>query len=100
MAFCKPSIPEGTILDIGGSRRNTTFRELITASLSPADPEDPPVLNSDLMWDDAGLAMWRQMIDLPWYNQTWDEMELMEKHIDGIAQHFGDEAVVVDLGSG
>lgn len=100
MALYKPDITEGSILDIGGSQLRATLRDLLTESLNPSDQNGTPLLHSALMWDDAGLAMWRQLTDLPCYNQMWDEMELMEKHIDQIAQTFADETVIVDLGSG
>ena len=71
-----------------------------TESLDPTDENETPLLHSALMWDDAGLTMWRQLTDLPCYNQMWDEMELMEKHVDQIAQTFADDTVIMDLGSG
>lgn len=58
------------------------------------------VMPSSVLHDEKGLEMWKLMNRLPYYYQTRDEMELLERNSNELADHLEDGVVLVDLGSG
>jgi len=59
-----------------------------------------PRLPDELLYDDAGLQLWSDIIYLPEYYQTRDEIALLERNGAEIASHIATGATLIDLGAG
>lgn len=86
------------VIDIGGSRLPETLRSMLMARM--LDPAKPCVLPSALLSDDSGSSLWREINRLPAYYQTREEMMLLERHGDEIADLVKPGTTLIDLGCG
>lgn len=93
--------PHSEILDIGGSAMHESIKQRLHDSLytEPADGK-PRVLPDELLYDDAGLAIWADIIFTKEFYQTADEITLFEMNSDEIAQHIPINSIMTDLGAG
>ena len=103
---CSP--PRGSIIDIGGSRLGETLKSCLQEKLfgqygyqlRKEDGSRQHLLPSPLLSDDKGLTIWRDIVRLPHYYQTCDEVELFKKYGEEIAQNIPEGASILDLGCG
>jgi uncharacterized SAM-dependent methyltransferase len=93
--------PHSEILDIGGSKMHESIKQRLHDCLF-SEPTDgkPRVLPDELLYDDAGLAIWADIIFKEEFYQTADEITLFENNSEEIAQHIPLGSVVTDLGAG
>jgi uncharacterized SAM-dependent methyltransferase len=58
------------------------------------------VLPSPLLSDYEGLKLWSQIIHMPKYYQTRDEIELLEQNASEVAEDITPGCSLLDIGSG
>lgn len=90
-----------SIVDIGGSKINSYLRDRIQSSLIDAKTEGRlPYLPEELVFENGGLDIWGEIIYLPEYYQTHDEVKLLKQNSAKIASYIPPGATLVDLGAG
>lgn len=93
----------GEILDIGGSCLRSVYVDQLKRTLTDIDNDEdtsPPTLPDELLYDDKGLLIWNQIISIPEFYQTHDEIALFDLNSAEIIRHVPDNVTMVDLGSG
>ncbi|KAJ3476229.1 hypothetical protein NLG97_g9195 [Lecanicillium saksenae] len=102
----KPSLaaatPEhGDILDIGGSCLRGVYVDKLKDTLAAiTESRDTPTLPDELLYDDKGLLIWNQIISIPQFYQTHDEIALFNLNSAEIIRHVPENVTMIDLGSG
>ncbi|OAA79323.1 DUF323 domain-containing protein [Akanthomyces lecanii RCEF 1005] len=91
----------GQILDIGGSFLKGVYGDKLKDTLAAiAESRDTPTLPDELLYDDKGLLIWNQIISIPEFYQTHDEIALFDLHSAEIISHVDENVTMIDLGSG
>lgn len=91
----------GEILDIGGSCLKGVYIDQLKESLAAInDSRDIPTLPDELLYDDKGLLIWNQIIAIPEFYQTHDEIALFDINSCEIIRHVPENVTMIDLGSG
>jgi len=90
------------VIDIGGSRIQETLKKELQRKLlwSLGRFQKHRLLPASVLHDDVGLTMWQSINRLPEYYQTRDEIELLKRNGQELAQYLEDGVTLVDLGSG
>ncbi len=91
----------GRILDIGGSSLRGLYVDRLEDTLAAiADSTDTPTLPDELLYDDKGLLIWNQIISIPEFYQTHDEIALFDLNSSEIIDEVPRNVTMIDLGSG
>jgi hypothetical protein len=88
------------IVDIGGGRMADTLRLMMEKTFLVTDKGQRRLLPPALLSNELGLRIWRDIIRLPDYYQTREEIELLKIHSKEIASHINEGCTVIDLGCG
>jgi hypothetical protein len=93
---------DDAVIDIGGGNMQQTLHvELAKKFLWQHGMfQTERVMPSSVLHDEHGLKMWPLMTHLPNYYQTRDEIALLKKHGEDLAQRLEDGVALVDLGCG
>src|SRR6266550_4486811 len=70
----------GHIYDIGGSRIRELLVHNLRNAITRATPGRQPTFPSELFFYGEGLSKWCQITALPEFYQSWNEIELLERH--------------------
>ena len=62
--------------------------------------DEPKTLPCKLLYDQRGSELFDQICELPEYYPTRTEMAIMRDHVDEMVRCIGDDALLVELGSG
>jgi len=87
------------IIDIRSDTAGIELRQEIIASLR-CEREAEKTLPTLLLYDEQGLKLFEQITYLTEYYLTGEEIAVLSKHADSIAERVPDNAMVVELGSG
>ncbi|OAQ96187.1 hypothetical protein LLEC1_02264 [Akanthomyces lecanii] len=91
----------GQILDIGGSCLKGVYGDKLKDTLAAiAESRDMPTLPDELLYDDKGILIWNQIISIPEFYQTHDEIALFDLNSAEIISHVTKNVTIIDLGSG
>ena len=91
----------GDVVDIGGSRMYGDVGERLTSALTAVYmPNAKPTLPDELLYDDVGLPIWNEIIFIPEFYQTHDEMNLFDIHGAEVAARVDPGVTMIDLGAG
>ena len=94
-------IAPGDIDDIGGSRLgHGVVRRLKRTLTAVYKPDEKPTLPDELLYDDQGLFIWNDIISIPEFYQTHDEIALFDSNGAEIASRVPDNTTMIDLGAG
>ena len=66
----------------------------------PYDPDHPPTLPDELLYDDIGLPIWNEIIFTPEFYQTHDEIAIFDNNGADVAARVQPGVTMVDLGAG
>lgn len=77
------------------SLKETTEKEFLHAYSYP-----PRTLPTGLFYNTKGLKLWADIIQLPEYRQSQDEMNLLDQNKQEIASYMKGGSLIVDMGSG
>lgn len=87
------------IIDIRSDAAGIELQQLIRTGLRPQNGEQK-TLPTLLLYDDKGLKLFEQITYLDEYYLTGQEIYVLEKYADRIAERIPSGAMVVELGSG
>ncbi|KAH0492783.1 hypothetical protein TgHK011_007718 [Trichoderma gracile] len=91
----------GDVLDIGGSRMHEDIGERLSRVLTAVyGPNAKPTLPDELLYTDAGLPIWNEIIFTPEFYQTHDEIALFDAHGSELVKRLQPGATLIDLGVG
>lgn len=91
----------GEILDIGGSCLKSVYVNQLKETLTAVnDSQEVPTMPDELLYDDNGLLIWNQIISIPQFYQTHDEIALFDRNSTEILRHVPENVTMIDLGSG
>lgn len=93
----KASVP--SIIDIRSDTAGIELKQEILAGLKPADGGEK-TLPTLLLYDEEGLKLFERITYLKEYYLTGEEIAVLERHAESIAQRIPDGSMVVELGSG
>ncbi|KAK2735817.1 hypothetical protein FQN57_001094 [Myotisia sp. PD_48] len=98
----RQSVPiyPGTVLDIGGGKYENSLRQLTVEEFLYPHNRSERSLPTGLFYTTKGLEIWRDIIQLPEYQQTEDEIRLLNKFKEEITNFIVDGCTIVDMGSG
>lgn len=94
----KTSRPD--IIDIRSDAAGIELKQLIHEGLNAEDGTNEKTLPTLLLYDNKGLKLFEQITYLEEYYLTGEEIEVLEKHADRIAERIPNNALIVELGSG
>lgn len=100
------SIPEAEktsrpdIIDIRSDAAGIELKQLVHDGLRAQDGTNEKTLPTLLLYDSKGLKLFEQITYLDEYYLTGEEIEVLGKHADNIAERIPNNALVVELGSG
>ncbi|KAF2456602.1 histidine-specific methyltransferase [Lineolata rhizophorae] len=95
------AIVDGSIIDIGGSRLDSyTLGQLKSSFTGARLRGDRPCLPDELLYDDAGLQIWSDIIYLPEYYQTRDEIAILERNGSEVGSLVKPRTTLFDIGAG
>jgi L-histidine Nalpha-methyltransferase len=72
------------------------LRALVLQGLS----RDQKILPTAYLYDDAGSALFERITELPEYYPTRTELAIMAEHVGEMAEAIGDDAMLIEYGSG
>ena len=87
------------IIDIRSESAKIELKELIRKGLHPEKGEEK-TLPTLLLYDNAGLKLFEDITYLDQYYLTGEEIWLLEKYAERVAERIPSGAMVVELGSG
>lgn len=87
------------IVDIRSDTTGSSLKKLITSGLKPKNG-DEKTLPTLLLYDDEGLRLFEEITYLDEYYLTEEEIAILEREADRIAERIPDGSNVVELGSG
>lgn len=87
------------IIDIRSDAAGIELQQLIRNGLRPQDGKEK-TLPTLLLYDNKGLKLFEQITYLDEYYLTGQEIYVLEKYADRIAERIPSGAMVVELGSG
>ena len=87
------------IIDIRSDAASIKLKQHVLNGLNPKNGEDK-TLPTLLLYDDSGLRLFERITYLDEYYLTEQEIALLEKYANHIADQIPDGAMVVELGSG
>lgn len=90
--------PSPIIFDIRNDKHDLTLGEMTRSSIRKANGRLE--LPSLLLWDKEGLQLFERITYHPDYYLTGDEIEILQKHSEQIAEIIEQGAIVLELGSG
>lgn len=91
----------GQVLDIGGSdMRNFVDNRLKRCLTAVHKPGQPPTLPDELLYDEEGLLIWNDIISIPEFYQTQDEIDIFEQNAIEIVERSQPGVTMIDLGAG
>ena len=93
----KDAVPQ--IIDIRSDTASFNIKKDIISGLNPSSGE-AKTLPTLLLYDDPGLRLFEEITYLDEYYLTGEEITVLGKYADRIAERIPDEALVVELGSG
>jgi uncharacterized SAM-dependent methyltransferase len=93
-----PSGP--AIIDIRSDAEGFELKQLIRQGLKSPETDGQKTLPTLLLYDTTGLKLFEQITYLDQYYLTGEEICLLEKFADRIAERIPNNALVVELGSG
>ncbi|RMZ14198.1 hypothetical protein D0864_00247 [Hortaea werneckii] len=93
----KASVP--SIIDIRSDTAGIELKQEILTGLKPADGGEK-TLPTLLLYDEEGLKLFERITYLKEYYLTGEEIAVLERHAESIAQRIPDGSMVVELGSG
>lgn len=95
------NITHGSVVDIGGSQMQCNIGDRLLGILrDPYSEHSKPTLPDELLYDDAGLPIWNEIIFTPEFYQTHDEIALFDLHGVDIARRVKSGVTMIDLGAG
>ncbi len=105
LALIMPSLgtmaSHGQVVDIGGSEmRNFVETRLKRCLTAVHKPGQPPTLPDELLYDEDGLLIWNDIIEIPEFYQTQDEIEIFERNAVELVQRVQPGVTMIDLGAG
>ena len=92
--------PVGHIYDIGGSRIRELLVHNLRNAITRATVGGQATLPSELFFYGEGLSKWCQITALPEFYQSWNEIELLERHGPDIVKEVAPGSTVIDMGCG
>lgn len=87
------------IIDIRSDTAGISVRKEISKGLRPTDGEEK-TLPTLLLYDQEGLKLFEEITYLDEYYLTGQEIEVLEKYAERIAERIPNHAMLVELGSG
>lgn len=87
------------IIDIRSDTAGIELRQLIHEGLKPQDGGEK-TLPTLLLYDNKGLKLFEDITYLEQYYLTGEEINVLEKYAERIAERIPSGAMVVELGSG
>lgn len=87
------------IVDIRSDTAGIELRQEILKGLRPQDGGEK-TLPTLLLYDERGLKLFEDITYLDQYYLTGQEIYVLEKYADRIAERIPDNAMVIELGSG
>ena len=91
--------PQASIIDIRSDTAGIELKQEIIAGLKAAHGGEK-TLPTLLLYDEAGLKLFERITYLDEYYLTGEELAVLERHAESIAQRIPDGSMVVELGSG
>lgn len=96
-----PVVCRNNILDIGGSILSDDIAQRLKRALTGIyKPGEKPTLPDELLYDGLGLFIWNEIIMIPEFYQTHDEIALFDNNGADIVSHIPDNVTMIDLGAG
>jgi EasF-like predicted methyltransferase len=91
----------GEVVDIGGGSVLDNAKERLIYALREEQVDDAKVtLPDELLYTDKGLFIWNEIIFIPEFYQTHDEIKLFQRHGADIVRLMTDKVIMIDLGAG
>lgn len=90
---------EANIIDIRTDTASISIKQEITSGLGVEDGKEKR-LPTLLLYDDKGLRLFEDITYLDEYYLTGQEIQLLQRHSDSIAERIPNGSMVVELGSG
>ena len=87
------------IIDIRSDTASFNIKKDIVAGLHPENGHEK-TLPTLLLYDDKGLKLFERITYLDQYYLTGQEIHILEKYAEQIAERIPDGAQIVELGSG
>ncbi|KAH7319750.1 histidine-specific methyltransferase [Stachybotrys elegans] len=101
MAAMTTHIGHGEVRDIGGRKVFNNVRERLFEALKHKHSSGPvPVLPDELLYDDAGLDIWAQIINTDEFYQTADEIAIFDAYGAEVVKRLSPGVTMIDLGAG
>lgn len=88
------------IIDIRSDAAGIELKQLIRDGLKPEDGSSEKTLPTLLLYDNKGLKLFEEITYLDQYYLTEQEIYVLEKYADRIAERIPNDALIVELGSG
>ena len=90
------------IIDIRSDAASFELKQEITAGLKPEKEKlvGEKRLPTLLLYDEAGLKLFERITYLDEYYLTGEEIKVLKKNADSIAEQIPDNSMIVELGSG
>ncbi|KAF9351103.1 hypothetical protein BGX34_000808 [Mortierella sp. NVP85] len=76
------------------------LRSMILSGLCPSTPGALKTIPTMVLYDDRGLQIYDEITNLEEYYLFQEEIQILERDADKIADHIPDNSVVVELGAG
>jgi hypothetical protein len=76
------------------------LRSMIFSGLCPSTPGALKTIPTMVLYDDRGLQLYDEITNLEEYYLFQEEIQILERDADKIADHIPDNSVVVELGAG
>ncbi|KAG6291374.1 hypothetical protein E4U46_001106 [Claviceps purpurea] len=97
----KRELANGHVVNIGGADMSSDVTErLLSVLQEPYDENNKPSLPDELLYDDGGLPIWNDIISVPEFYQTHDEISLLKKYGETITGLVAPGVTIVDIGAG
>jgi uncharacterized SAM-dependent methyltransferase len=94
-------VKHGNIIDIGGSQmRGFVATRLQSCLKASPKPNEPATLPDELLYDEDGLLIWNDIIAIPQFYQTQDEIEIFKCNALELVQRVRPGVTMIDLGAG
>lgn len=84
------------VYDIRRNKEPLDLKKQILDGLSSSDPELPSLL----LWDDEGLRLFDAFSKTPDYYLRSKEMEILEHHVEDMAERIPSGSALIELGCG
>jgi len=87
------------IIDIRSDAAGIELKQEILAGLKPANGKEK-TLPTLLLYDEQGLKLFERITYLQEYYLTGEEIAVLDRHADNIAERVPNQSMLVELGSG